>query len=327
MSGSSSTIENLVHRLGHGVLSVHGSVKLKRAPAARAALRLDLPAVSAHDRLADGQPQSHAHHGALVAAALKLVEQPRRIPGRQPRTLVVQRHAHEIALRLQRGRYRGARAGRSVLGNVVEQVGENLHDQLGVDPHRRQIRGQMHLDAVAGELVAVGAERAADQVIERLPVAPQHHLARFEAHQVENVGDQLRHLARLGLHRARQLHRASLRRDWRRAAPSVLPAPAITASGVRRSWEMDASSVLRSVSRSAARLDASATSARRARSRASPICPAKVPSRWLCSGSSTRRTLFASTASTPTVRRSSPSGTYSPGAAGSVSEPSPARRP
>ena len=59
---------------------------------------------------------------------------------------------------------------------------------------------------------------------------------------------------------------------------------------------------------------------------ASAIWPAKVSSRCRCSGSRTRRRLSACTASTPSVVLEPESGRYSAGAAGSVSEPRPARR-
>ena len=145
-------------------------------------------------------------------------------------------------------------------------------------------------------------ERRADEIVERFPVAAQRDLAGLEAREIEHIGDELRHLAALA-----SIERASSRRvASSSAAPcvaSVLPAPAITASGVRRSCEIDASSVLRRLSLSAAtRAPSAAPRAARARARA-PIWPAKVSSRWSCSGSSTRRRLCGSTASTPSVSR------------------------
>ena len=86
----------------------------------------------------------------------------------------------------------------------------------------------------------------------RLPVAPQRDLARLEAHEVEHLRYELRHVARFRLDRARELPFASRRRAPRRASTSVDAAPAMAASGVRRSCEIEASNVLRSVSRSAA---------------------------------------------------------------------------
>ena len=91
------------------------------------------------------------------------------------------------------------------------------------------------------------------------------------------------------------------RRATRRFSTRLDDAPAITASGVRRSCEIEASSALRTPSVSASMLARSARSASCARSSASAICAAKVSSRWNCSGSSTRRGLAGSTASTPST--------------------------
>ena len=52
--------------------------------AAGALLRLDLPAVRADDRAADGKTQAHADNRALPAAALELLEQARRIARGRP---------------------------------------------------------------------------------------------------------------------------------------------------------------------------------------------------------------------------------------------------
>ena len=164
----------------------------------------------AHDRLADRQAEPDPHHRALTRAALELLEQARRVAWRQARSLIVENHAHELAVRICGGRYQHARAGGGVLGDIVEEVGEHLHDQGRVHPYRRQLRLQAHLDRVRGELLRVGRKRAPQQVIERLPVASQYHLAGLEAHQIEHVRHQLRHLARLGLHRARQLQARGL---------------------------------------------------------------------------------------------------------------------
>jgi hypothetical protein len=87
-----------------------------------------------------------------------------------------------------------------------------------------------------------------------------------------------------------------------------------TAKGVRRSWEMEASKVLRRLSRSASRRAVSAVSASCARSSARPIWLANVSSRCRCSGKSTRRGLEGSTANTPSgssLSRSDVNGVHS----------------
>ena len=107
---------------------------------------------------------------------------------------------------------------------------------------------------------------------------------------------------------------------------SALLAPVMTASGVRRSCEIEASKVFRRLSVSAETRACSAFSASCERSIASAICPAKVSSRCRCSGSSSRRLCVGRTASTPSVLRIPVSGRYWACAAGSVSVPRPAGR-
>src|SRR5213078_4353487 len=104
-------------------------------------------------------------------------------------------------------------------------------------------------------------------------------------------------------------------------------APEITASGVRRSCEIEASRAFLRPSVSASTWARCACSARSARSSAIAIWPAKVSSRWNCSGRSTRRTFAGSTASTPSTACEPFKGRYTESAEGSVSVPRPAGSP
>ena len=59
-------------------------------------------AVRAGDRAADGQSQADPDNGALLVAALELVEQPLGVPGRQARALVIQLYPQVRAVQLAR---------------------------------------------------------------------------------------------------------------------------------------------------------------------------------------------------------------------------------
>ena len=165
-----------------------------------------------HDGAADREPKAHADDRPS-SAALKLVEQASR-PPRQARPFVVDRHAHAsrqpLAPRCAR------RPGRRVLRDVVEQIDEHLHDRGRIDMHRRQVGREIDVDGIRCRR---SSRRASAVPTGRrgLPVPPQSDLPRFEAHEVEHVRDQLRHLARLGLDRARQ--RLRVASSSRRRAP------------------------------------------------------------------------------------------------------------
>ncbi len=146
------------------------------------------------DRLADGEPEPYANNRALAVAAMKLVEQARRVAGGQAWAVVIDHYPYGLAL--GDGRNIHVRTGRRVFGNVVEQVDEHLHDQLGIHDNGRQISGQAHVDHMVGQLPV---QRCPHQVIERFHFRAQHNLTGFESHQVQDVGYQVRHLARFHL--------------------------------------------------------------------------------------------------------------------------------
>src|SRR5262245_6621546 len=66
--------------------------ELESRPAAPTVARGYRPAVRLNDRAADREAEAGSDDRVLLAAALKLVEQSRRIAGRQAGTLIVDRH-------------------------------------------------------------------------------------------------------------------------------------------------------------------------------------------------------------------------------------------
>src|SRR6185312_4749722 len=104
---------------------------------ALAPARFDLAAMCAHDCAADGEPQSRTDHGAFFVAALKFLEQLGGLAGREAGTLVLYEDPNGVAV-VGRGD-RGAGTGRRVLGDVVEQIAEELYDEPRIHVDRRQV--------------------------------------------------------------------------------------------------------------------------------------------------------------------------------------------
>jgi len=214
--------------------------------------------------LADRQSQAYSTT-CPRAATLELLEQPR---GLRPAVLavIVQRDL-TVSRRLRQWPTPHACAGRGVLGDVCRTIGQTLHDERRITTPA-QVGGEAHLHGWAASARRNRRGRS-HQVIECLPV-PRNTTCPDSRRTSSSTLIQLRHLARLGLYRARQRH-----------AGRFIEIRAVLGEGaartrhhgerVRRSCDMDASSVLRSVSRSAARLDCSATSARCARASARAI--------------------------------------------------------
>lgn len=87
-------------------------------------MRLNLTPVRAYDRLTDRQPQSDPNDAPLAAPALEFVKQARRIARRQSRAIVLYYDTHERPVFRGGNQYAGSR--RSVLGDIVEEIGEQL---------------------------------------------------------------------------------------------------------------------------------------------------------------------------------------------------------
>ena len=268
-----------------------------RAAARAGAAPRSSPPCARDDRAADREAEPRADDRAFVASPRwNLSNSARGIARRQARAVVVDHHAHESAV--GRPRRSGCVCPRGVyFAALSNRLANTCTTSAGVDVHGRQVLGQVDLDRMTPRAAFDAVQRRADQLVDRCQSRRSATCARLEAREIEHVRDELGHLPRLRLDRLRERLRASPRRGSRRAPRACCAAPAMTASGVRRSCEIDASSVLRRLSVSAATRAVSACARRAARAPArAPICPAKVSSRCSCSGSSTRRRLSGSTA-------------------------------
>ena len=156
------------------------------------------------------------------------------------------------------------------------------------------------------EALVDALQRRADEIVERLPVAPQRDLAGLEAHQVEHIRDELRHLPRLVFDRARQAHARGFVESARHAPASVLPRPPSPRAACADRARSKRASVLR-------RLSVSRRDARRfgllRQPRAlerEPDLPGEGFEQVPLLGQQHAPRIRGSTASTPSAARSSP---------------------
>ena len=61
------------------------------------------------------------------------------------------------------------------------------------------VGGEDHIDRAVAELPLQPRKSAADEIVEGLPIVPQVHFPHLETHQIDHVGNELRHLPRLGI--------------------------------------------------------------------------------------------------------------------------------
>ncbi len=79
-------------------------------------------------------------------------------------------------------------AGRGELERVVEQVDQHAFEQHGVGPHQRKVCGKVDLQRMLRQGSGIdGAQRAANQLLDRLPVLPQRDLPGLQAGHVEQI--------------------------------------------------------------------------------------------------------------------------------------------
>jgi hypothetical protein len=97
-----------------------------------------------NDGATDREAKTSANHGVFLAAALKLVEHPIALPGGQTRPLVLDDDTHEIFERFRP--HLRTRPGRRVLGDIVEQIEEDLYDEIAVNMPRRGVGGNRQID-------------------------------------------------------------------------------------------------------------------------------------------------------------------------------------
>ena len=154
--------------------------------------------------------------------------------------------------------------------------------------------GRPDVDAALAEALLDAGQRAADDLLEGLPVLAHADAAGLEPGHLEEIVHEAVQAVGLLLDRLGQL---APRRPGSRlpsCSTRALADPVMVASGVRRSCETALRSELRSRSVSDRRRACWASSTRATRSMARAVCAAKVSSRWSCSGvasaSAARRT-------------------------------------
>ena len=113
--------------------------------------------MQADDGAAEGKPEPGAAYRPLAFSACEFGEQRFRSAGRQARAFILHRHEQ---LRLAHARaYMDARARRGVLRGVLEEVAERLLDERRVDPHQRQVPGDVDVHRMRAEPLAEAIER------------------------------------------------------------------------------------------------------------------------------------------------------------------------
>ena len=148
------------------------------------------------DGAADGQAQPDARCRALLAPALELLEQRFFAPGRDARATVFDDEADLGPTFVVRCTHRQGRARRRVLRSVLEQVDEHAFHQHGVQVQQRQVIGQVDGNGAAFEHTLAGAQGAADDFFQRLPLQVQRHGAGLQPRHVEQVDHECVHALR-----------------------------------------------------------------------------------------------------------------------------------
>jgi hypothetical protein len=142
-------------------------------------------AVLLHNGSTDSQTESRTGNVTLTPASLELCEQPIRIACRQAWTVILNDDT-ELPI-LCAGSNQDSRSVRRMLRRVFEQVREHLREQDCVDVYCRKISRQIDSNDSTTEPGFNPAERQADEIIQRLPLAMQRDLPRFESHQIQHV--------------------------------------------------------------------------------------------------------------------------------------------
>ena len=149
--------------------------------------------------LDQGQPNAQPPLLA-VRALVGLCEQ---IEGAQQRVLV---HADAVVadiddgpVALRPGVDGHPAAGRCVLGGIVEQIDQNLHDALGIAMNRQRLLGQVDLQFMAHTLQQGGGllDGVAHQGAQVQAVLIQPNAAALDPGRVEQVVDQAAHVTHL----------------------------------------------------------------------------------------------------------------------------------
>ncbi len=190
---------------------------------------------------------------------------------------------------------------RSRMGHgIADHIAECLLDELGVRPYQRQLIGQTHFDDLHGTPAAGGAGGPLRQLAQVGPVAPHFQRAGIDARHGEKIAHHIVEALGLVLDLIQQLL-AGTRLELVGNSSRLVADPRMEASGVRKSCEIEANSVLRTRSASAALRTDTISRASEARSNAAAVCSASVSSSARASGS---RLLPLSSRPRPMTQRS-----------------------
>ena len=242
--------------IGGGASS--GSVKRNAVPHAGQALGPDAPAVQRDDRAADGEAEADAAAPAVV----ELVEDALEVALGQAGAEVLDRD-HELAAARRCARRRTRVPAGVWRAAFSSRLPSACSISARVDAHQRQVVGQVdhHQVRRRGARCRRRSTDAGD-LGERAPVALERERAALQARHLQHLGDQLGHRPAPAEDALRERARAPRRPGARRARRGSTRRPVITASGVRRSCEIEASSALRMRSVSASTASAACACAR-----------------------------------------------------------------
>ena len=213
-----------MHRLCHADGPVDGQREFEARAAACAGAAPRSLRRGPHDRAADREPQPYARDRALAIAALEFVEQPRRIARRQARDRRRPRsHARNVPSDVAdtlRARARPACTWRSCRADSRTPARRASHRRTPVAGLRAICSSiaMLRQPLLAAVRSATPTRSSSDSQSRR-----NVGLTGLEAHQIEHVGDELRHLARLRFDGLRQVPRAWSRRARRRASRACCP--------------------------------------------------------------------------------------------------------
>ena len=205
-----------------------------------AAHRLDQPA-------ADGKAEAGAGLAPVgAAAAIEFLEDALEVGRLDARALVGDGNAAPSAP--SRRAWTLTRPPPPYFCALSSRLNSTCSMQVGVAAHERQIARQAGREGLARERLARALDRRAHDFgdVDEIALRPQG--AGLDARHVEQIGDEARQPRRFLLDRGEQVARAAPSASRRRTCCSVVTAPVIVASGVRRSCDSEASRVVRSFS-------------------------------------------------------------------------------
>ena len=248
-----------------------------------AILRANRSAMGLDDGAADRETEAHARDDRFRIAARELVEDRTFAPRRQSRAAILDRDFDHAAA-TRRARCGSAFPAACTWSRSRARFTRTRSISAPSHSDERQVGRQRDLDRASGERGLERGERAADELLERLPVLAHVDAAGFEARHLEQVVDELRGAPRLVADRERLRLAAGGRGSRASSCASVSDSPTSAVSGVRRSCDSADSTELRSRSDSMSTSVRCATVTKCTRSSAIAISAAQVSSSRRCSG-------------------------------------------